>query len=135
VNKKGKNDYSQFHFGAGEASVIEMVTKIEATPDDSLIIIEEIENGLHPLATLKMVEYLFEVAKRKKCQVIFTTHSEAAIEILPPQAIWACIDGQAYQGKLSITSLRALTGAVDRNYAIFVEDQFASDLVEEICGN
>jgi hypothetical protein len=51
---------------------------------------------------------------------------------LPPQAIWACIDGQAYQGKLSITSLRALTGAVERKYAIFVEDQFAADLVEEI---
>jgi AAA15 family ATPase/GTPase len=79
VNKKGGNDYSQFHFGAGEASVIEMVTKIEATPDDSLIIIEEIENGLHPLATRKMVEYLFDVAQRKKCQIIFTTHAEAAI--------------------------------------------------------
>jgi hypothetical protein len=74
VNKKGSSDYSQFHFGAGEASVIEMVSAIEATSDNSLIIIEEIENGLHPLATQKMVEYLFDVARRKKCQLIFTTH-------------------------------------------------------------
>ncbi len=36
------NDYSQFHFGAGEASIIEMVTSIEDAPHNSLILIEEI---------------------------------------------------------------------------------------------
>jgi hypothetical protein len=49
------NDYSQFHFGAGEASVIEMVTRIEAADNEALILIEEIENGLHPVATERMV--------------------------------------------------------------------------------
>ena len=126
------NDYSQFHFGAGEASIIEMVSRIEGASDNSLILIEEIENGLHPLATRKMVEYLFDVAKRKKAQIIFTTHSEYALDVLPPKAIWACIDGSAYQGKLTIESLRALTGIVSKNAAIFVEDDFAKDLVEEM---
>lgn len=125
------NDYSQFHFGAGEASVIEMITRIEQAPDQSLILIEEIENGLHPLATEKMTEYLIDVAKRKKSQVIFTTHSEHALKILPPNAIWACIDGLVYQGKLSIESLRAIKGHVEKQIAIFVEDEFARDLVEE----
>jgi predicted ATPase len=127
-----KNDYSQFHFGAGEASIIEMVSLIENAGDSSLILIEEIENGLHPLATRKMVEYLLDVAKRKKAQIIFTTHSEYALDVLPPKAIWACIDGTAYQGKLTIESLRALTGTVSKNAVIFVEDDFAKDLVEEI---
>lgn len=126
------NDYSQFHFGAGEASIIEMVSRVEGADDNSLILVEEIENGLHPLATRKMVEYLFDVAKRKKAQIIFTTHSEYALDVLPPKAIWACIDGTAYQGKLTIESLRALTGSVSKNAAIFVEDDFAKDLVEEM---
>jgi len=126
------NDYSQFHFGAGEASIIEMVSSIEDADDNSLILIEEIENGLHPLATRRMVEYLFGVAIRKKAQIVFTTHSEYALDVLPPKAIWACIDGTAYQGKLTIESLRALTGAVSKNAAIFVEDDFAKDLVEEM---
>jgi len=126
------NDYSQFHFGAGEASIIEMVSRIEAADENSLILIEEIENGLHPVATQKMVEYLFDVASRKKGQVVFTTHSEYALDILPPKAIWACIDGTAYQGKLTIESLRALTGAVTKDGIIFVEDEFAKDLVEEM---
>ncbi|MBC7138321.1 MAG: ATP-binding protein, partial [Defluviimonas sp.] len=130
-DRKG-NDYSQFHFGAGEASIIEMVTKIEDSADNSLILIEEIENGLHPLATKKMVEYLFDVAERKKSQVIFTTHSEYALSILPPKAIWACIDGVAYQGALNIESLRALTGNISKNRVIFVEDDFAKDLCGEV---
>jgi hypothetical protein len=79
-----------------------------------------------------MVEYLFDVAKRKKVQIVFTTHSEYALSVLPPKAIWACIDGIAYQGKLTIESLRALTGNVTKDAAIFVEDEFAKDLVEEM---
>ncbi|GAB6843548.1 AAA15 family ATPase/GTPase [Methylorubrum rhodinum] len=132
VGMKDANDYSQFHFGAGEASIIEMVSKIEEADDNSLILIEEIENGLHPLATRKMVEYLFDVAKRKKAQILFTTHSEYALDVLPAKAIWACIDGSAYQGKLTIESLRALTGSVAKEHAIFVEDEFAKDLCEEM---
>ena len=132
VGMRGTNDYSQFHFGAGEASIIEMVSKIEEAKDYSLILIEEIENGLHPLATQKMVEYLFDVAVRKKAQIVFTTHSEYALNALPPAAIWACIDGTAYQGKLTIESLRALTGTLSKNHAIFVEDDFAKELVEEM---
>lgn len=132
VGMRGTNDYSQFHFGAGEASIIEMVSRIEGAGDNSLILIEEIENGLHPLATEKMVEYLIDVAKRKDAQVVFTTHSEYALTVLPPKAIWACIEGVAYQGKLTIESLRALTGKVEKDAAIFVEDDFARDFVEEV---
>lgn len=130
VGLKEGNDYSQFHFGAGEASIIEMVLKIENSSENSLILIEEIENGLHPIATRRMVEYLIEVARRKRCQIIFTTHSEYALESLPPSAIWACVDGTAYQGKLSIESLRAITGNISKDKIVFVEDDFAKDLVD-----
>ena len=90
------NDYSQFHFGAGEASIIEMVSKIEAADNEALILVEEIENGLHPIATERMVEYLVNVAVRKRLQVIFTTHSEYALKKLPPEAIWAMLRCLAY---------------------------------------
>ena len=126
------NDYSQFHFGAGEASIIEMVSKIEAADNEALILIEEIENGLHPVAIERMVEYLIDAATRKRLQVIFTTHSEYALKQLPPEAIWACVDGEAYQGRLSIESLRAITGSAEKERVIFVEDSFAKDWVEDI---
>jgi AAA domain, putative AbiEii toxin, Type IV TA system/AAA domain len=132
VGYQKASDYSQFHFGAGEASIIEMVSKIEAADNEALILIEEIENGLHPLATERMVEYLIDAATRKRLQVIFTTHSEYALRKLPPKAIWACVDGEAYQGRLSIESLRAMMGNAEKDRVVFVEDDFAKDWVEDI---
>jgi ABC-type phosphate transport system ATPase subunit len=122
-------EYSEFHFGAGEASVIRIVAAIEEAPDGTMILIEEIENGLHPIATRHMVEYLIEVALRKSCQVIFTTHSNDALDPLPPKAIWAAYHGEVLQGKLDIKALRTITGQVDAKLAIFVEDEFAELMV------
>ncbi|MDT0234889.1 AAA family ATPase [Curtobacterium sp. BRB10] len=121
-------NYSEFHFGAGEASVIRIVRDIEEAPDGSLILIEEIENGLHPVATRRLVEYLIEVARRKSCQIIFTTHSNDALAPLPDEAVWACAKGKITQGKLDVAALRALTGRVEASFAFFVEDTFAEKM-------
>ncbi len=131
----GDNDgvkYSEFHFGAGESSIIRMVTEIENAPDNSLILIEEIENGLHPVATRRMVEYLMDVAQRKGAQAIFTTHSDYALEPLPKEAVWSCVNGKVTQGKLSVEALRSVSGRVDKEVVIFVEDTFAQKWVESI---
>jgi energy-coupling factor transporter ATP-binding protein EcfA2 len=129
ARQEGGDQYSEFHFGAGEASVIRIVAGIEATADNSMILIEEIENGLHPVATKRMVEYLVNVAARKSCQVIFTTHSQDALEPLPSRAIWAAYNGEVLQGKLDIKALRTITGQIDAKLAIFVEDAFAESMV------
>jgi hypothetical protein len=127
-------EYSEFHFGAGESSIIRMVSLIELAPPESLILIEELENGLHPVATVRMTEYLIEVANRKKIQVIFTTHSDDALRVLPSQAIWVATNDRIFQGKLDIKSLRAITGETDPNskLVIFVEDGFAKIWTEAI---
>jgi energy-coupling factor transporter ATP-binding protein EcfA2 len=122
--------YSEFHFGAGEASVIRMVGEIEAAADNSLILIEEIENGLHPVAVKRMVHYLLDVATRKSCQVVFTTHSNDALDPLPSDAIWSAVNGELNRGKLDIVALRTITGQVDARLAIFVEDRFAEDMAK-----
>lgn len=124
--------YSEFHFGAGESSIIRMVMRIESLPENSLILIEEIENGLHPIATIRMVEYLIEVAERKKVQVIFTTHSEDALKPLPFQAVWAAIDGKVVQGKLDISALRSISPEIDSKLVIFTEDRFAKKWMESM---
>ena len=122
--------YSEFHFGAGESSIIRMVMRIEAAPDSSLVLIEEIENGLHPVATIRLVEYLIMVAERKRIQVIFTTHSNEALLPLPSKAVWVAMHERLLQGKLDIASLRAITGTIVKTAAVFVEDAFAKIWVE-----
>jgi len=132
IGRNGSNQYSEFHFGAGESSIIRMISEIENASANSLILIEEIENGLHPIAAQRMVEYLIDAANRKSIQAIFTTHSDHALAPLPNEAIWACIDGKLRQGKLSIEALRAVSGRVDKKLAIFVEDQFSKCWIDTI---
>jgi predicted ATPase len=129
-----KTDYSQFHFGAGEASVIETIDRIETAPNNSLVLIEELENGLHPVAVRLLVQYLQNAAKRKRLQVAFTTHSQEAINDLPPESIWASINKRTWNGDLSIESLRSITGSVPNTRAIYVEDEFVKSWVENAIG-
>jgi hypothetical protein len=132
IGQSGKNQYSEFHFGAGESSIIRMISEIETAPTNSLILIEEIENGLHPVATKRMVEYLIDAAERLSIQAIFTTHSDYALSPLPNEAIWACLDGRLRQGMLNVEALRAVAGRVDKKLAIFVEDKFSKFWVDAI---
>jgi AAA15 family ATPase/GTPase len=132
VGSDGTNTYSEFNFGSGETSIIRMVAEMEALPNSSLVLIEEIENGLHPVAVKRVVEYFIDLAYRKNIQIIFTTHSDHAISVLPSEAIWACVEGKLQQGMLSIESLRVISGRIDRRLALFVEDSFAKSWIENI---
>lgn len=132
VGRTGNSQFSEFHFGAGESSIIRMIAEIERAPENSLLLIEEIENGLHPVAAKRMVEYLIDVASRRSIQTVFTTHSDYALSPLPNEAIWASIDGKLRQGKLSVEALRAVAGRVDKRLAVFVEDEFAKTWVDTI---
>lgn len=124
--------YSEFHFGAGESSILRMVAAIESAADQALVLIEEIENGLHPVATIRLVEYLIWAAERKKIQVIFTTHSNEALHPLPSKAVWSATKDKLFQGKLDVASLRAITGQIETSSVIFVEDEFAKIWMEAI---
>ncbi len=132
VGTREDSTYSEFHFGAGESSIARLVYELERLDDYSLVLIEELENGLHPLAVIRLVEYLFDVCLRKKHQIIFTTHSNYAIQNLPNDSIWYCMKGQIVQGKMDIEALRVLQGEIDKQLVVFVEDEFAKIFLETL---
>jgi AAA15 family ATPase/GTPase len=131
INAKNTS-YSEFHFGAGESSIARLVYEMERLPDNALVLIEEIENGLHPSAVVRLVEYLFDVCDRKRHQVIFTTHSNYAIETLPNESVWHCHNGSVSQGKVNIEALRVLVGDVESQLVVFTEDAFAKIFVTTV---
>jgi hypothetical protein len=129
----GGSAFSEFHFGAGESSVIRMVTAIENARDGALVLIEEIENGLHPLAARRMVEYLIDATNRKKLQILFTTHSNEALLPLPANAVCSIVNWQIYQhGKISVDLLREMRGETDKRLFVYVEDRFAKHWLDTV---
>lgn len=119
--------HSEFHFGAGISVIVEAIWNLESLSpaDQALILIEEVETTLHPHAVRRFVEYLIGVAERKRCQVIFTTHSEYALDPLPREAIWGCRDGRLVNGRLRVEDMLAFRGDADTRLVVFCEDKMA----------
>ena len=51
---------------------------------------------------------------------------------MPAKAVWAAIDGSAIQGKLDIRSLRSITGEINSELVVYVEDEFAKKWISAI---
>ena len=76
--------YSEFHMSAGERSVLRLSIALSKLRD-ALVLIDEIEAGLHPyIQTLLMLE-LQRLALRNQLQVVVTSHSPAVLDTVPEE--------------------------------------------------
>lgn len=67
--------YSSYNAASGEESLINILIDIFTTPNNSLILIDEIEAGLHPSIQRKLADVIQYVSWTHKKQFIITTHS------------------------------------------------------------
>ena len=79
VKTKLSSRYSEANAGSGEVAVIQLVKKIEESEEYSLILLDEPEVSIHPGAQEKLKEYLIDATKRKKLQVVISSHSPILI--------------------------------------------------------
>lgn len=84
VITKGGTDYSGFHQGCGETTVMELLRT--DFPKYGLVLIDEIESSLHPRAQRRLMNELAERCREREAQVILTTHSPYVLEALPFEA-------------------------------------------------
>ena len=80
------NAYSSFNMGAGEDVLIDLLHVLQECPEGSMIVIEEVELGLHPEAQIKFARHLQEIMLEKKLQVIVSTHSQYFLDSVPREA-------------------------------------------------
>ena len=86
VVTEGKFTYSGFNMGAGEDALFGMMSIIRECPDGALVLIDEIELGLHEEAQISLIDELKAICERRHIQIICTTHSITVLERLPPEA-------------------------------------------------
>ena len=58
--------------GASEEVIISLISRMSQLPDYSIVLIEELELGLHPKAQKILIQKLFEIVYAKKLQLIFS---------------------------------------------------------------
>lgn len=59
---------------------------LRTAPEGSVILMEEIGNGLHPRRVHLLIEYLEAITEERNLQVIATTHSPLVLQALSPKA-------------------------------------------------
>jgi len=84
VVSTGKITYSGFNMGAGEEALFKLFSTANNIPDGSLILVDEIELGLHEEAQTRLIHELKVLCEKRKFQIICTTHSSKILRALPP---------------------------------------------------
>ena len=80
VIKEGNNIYSEQLFSLGERLLLNTLELIGSVQPRTLLLIDEVELALHPVAQVKFYDYLKEQAKVKDLVVIISTHSSTLIK-------------------------------------------------------
>ncbi len=126
--------YSGFNMGAGEESLFELFSTINECPDGSLILIDEIELGLHEEAQAKLINLLKKICEERKFQIICTTHSSRILECIPPEGrVFLERTGTKTEVIPEISAPYAsgkLSGRLHAELDIFVEDEIAKVFIE-----
>ena len=71
----------------GTLRFIGILTALLTRPEGSLIVIEEIDNGLHPSRAELLVRTLREIGTKRNIDLLITTHNPALLDALGPEIV------------------------------------------------
>jgi len=129
-------DISQFHQGTGESTITDILSVIENAPNNSLVIIDEIETSLHPQAQRRLIRQLLHLTRTKTLQIIISTHSPYVLSELPEESRILLTKTSSGIETLYAPSVNLCLTTIDDelhpDLDIIVEDEEASGIVLEI---
>ncbi|MAM57346.1 MAG: ATP-binding protein [Salinicola sp.] len=131
--------FSEKNFSLGQLCVLKLLVKIDACPNNSLILIDELELALHPKAQIGLFKHLENVANTKSLTVIFSTHSVSLIKVASrDQLLYIHDNGDNSEviprcfPTFALGSI-ALSEESAPDKAIYVEDEAARLVVDAFC--
>ncbi|WP_181891405.1 ATP-dependent nuclease [Bacillus altitudinis] len=136
---------SQYKMSSGECLLISLLHFIynsivrRSIPIDQikLILIDEIELALHPVAVSRLIDFLDEITQQyDKTSIILTTHAAEVIRKINPNNIYNI---ENYNGELNFINpcypsyaIRNIYTADRYDYILLVEDVLAETIIEKI---
>lgn len=134
VVKCKNNTYSGFNMGAGENALFQIFSIIYGCDESLLLVIDEIELGLHEEAQSRLIAELKKICLERKIQIVFSTHSAQILEALPLEArIHLEPEGSGIRVIANVSAAYAaglLSGKKSCEVDIFVEDELAKEITE-----
>lgn len=71
----------------GTLRVLSIAAAILSAPEASLVVIEEIDNGVHPSRAEMLLNNVFQIAKERNLRILLSSHNPALLDALPVAAV------------------------------------------------
>lgn len=71
----------------GTLRVLAIAAALLSVPEGSMVVIEEIDNGVHPSRAELLLSNIQAIATRRKLRVLLTTHNPALLDAIPLESI------------------------------------------------
>jgi len=71
----------------GTLRVLAVAAALHSVSEGALVVIEEIDNGVHPTRAKLLLDNIQRVARERKLRVLLTTHNPALLDAIPVDAI------------------------------------------------
>ena len=126
--------YSEFHMAAGERVILRLSQEITQL-NGALVLIDEVEAGLHPWVQQLLMLHLQQLALRNDLQIIVTSHSPVVLDSVPPNGK-IFLDRDELSGEVVVRPAyrdliqNALYGRSNDVLKLLCEDETAEGILE-----
>ena len=127
--------YSSYNTASGEDVLTKIIEDIVTAENDSLVLIEEIEIGLHPKIQRRLMDVIYYESRRAHKQFIVTTHSSTVLaSVLPESRVFIENNDNNFRAISNISINAALTKMDIKSYPlveIYIEDELSKKLAQK----
>jgi ABC-type cobalamin/Fe3+-siderophores transport system ATPase subunit len=136
-NKRTQTYFSESSFSLGEIFTLNFLFELENVPNNSLLVIDELEVALHPKVQINLLNYLESIASEKNLTVLISTHSSSLIKCAKNLIYLQNIgegDIKVHYNCYPTLALQevAIEEDIQPDYVFFVEDNAAESLLKEM---
>ncbi len=134
--QEGGAAYSELHMAAGERAILRLSKEI-AQLEGALVLIDEVEAGLHPWVQQLLMLHLQQLALRNDLQIIVTSHSPVVLDSVPTRGR-IFLDRDEESGKIIVRPpyrdiiQNALYGRSSEVLKLLCEDEIAEGILKGV---
>ena len=134
--QEGGAAYSELHMAAGERAILRLSQEITQL-NGALVLIDEVEAGLHPWVQQLLMLHLQQLALRNDLQIIVTSHSPVVLDSVPLNGK-IFLDRDELSGEVVVRPAyrdliqNALYGRSDEALKLLCEDKTAEGILEGV---
>ena len=82
-----KTEYDATLLSDGTLRVLAIAAAVLSAPEGSLVVIEEIDNGVHPSRAEQILSQISRIAEERGLRVLISSHNPALLDALPDNAV------------------------------------------------